>query len=86
MEVRLKILDKGVLFKRREALCLRERVRRDVKGLPSAPDPGKPNEIASLLRLLTLLIEPDSDLGTCRNLLASSVNVLIPGNFFTGND
>src|SRR5450631_2995242 len=86
MEVRLKILDQGVLLKRREALCLGKRVRRNVKRLPSTPDPGKPNKITSLLGLLTFLIEPDSNFGTCRNLLAGSVNVLIPGNLFTRND
>src|ERR1700687_1121065 len=86
MEVRLKILDQGVLLKRREALCLGERVRRDVKRLPSTSDPSKPDEIASLLGLLTLLIEPDSNFGTRRNFLAGRVNVLIPGNLFTGND
>src|SRR5439155_8411088 len=63
----------------------RHRVRSDVERL-AAVDAGEGHEVAALLRLLALLVEPKSDLRSAGDLFADSMNVLIPRERFAGDE
>src|SRR6185503_5330394 len=59
----------------------RDRVRRNVHEL-LFPQAREADQVAALLRLLALRVQPDPDLGARGDLLADGVEVLIPGNLF----
>src|SRR5205085_5215570 len=61
------------------------RVRRDVEHL-GAIDAGEADQVAALLRLLALLVEPDADLRAAGDLFADRMNVLIPRDLFAGHE
>src|SRR5437867_11785903 len=73
----LEVFENRVLLQHREAFCLRIRIRRNIEE-SIASDPGEPDQITALLRLFTLLVEPDADLGAGCALFAHRVNVLVP--------
>ena len=85
VEVRLEVLDERVLLEHGEAFGHRHRVRRDVEHL-GAVDAGEADEVAALLRLLALLVEPDADLGSAGDFFADRVDVLIPRNLLAGDE
>ncbi len=80
--MRLEVLDQRVLLQHREAFGHRHRVRRDVEHL-RAVDAGEADQVAALLRLLALLVEPDTDFRAARDLLADRVDVHVPSNALT---
>src|SRR5262249_59179812 len=49
-------------------------------------DAREPDQVAALLRLLAILVEPQTDFRTARDFFADRVDVLIPRQRFTRHD
>src|SRR5207244_7733903 len=60
-------------------------IRPDVERL-AAVDAGERDEVAALLRLLALLVEPETDFRSAGDFLADGMNVLIPRERFAGDE
>src|SRR5204863_7872482 len=85
VEVRLEVGDQRVVAEHREALRTGHRVRRDVEALGRI-DAAERDEVAAVLRLFALRIEPEADFRSAGDRFAYRVNVLIPRNFLAGDE